>query len=169
MTDTVHHQHWNGTIPKALLARLGEKPAVRDAVLGLGAALRGSLGSRTVELVALRTSAERNCLYTWRGHCQIALGRTLDKREIAAIAFGPVAFDGYDRAILEAVDEVLADRQLSTATLAKVGDRELLLLLTTMFYDVLAAVMRDAEPDELSVADLETPRVAAHWLGRWGR
>jgi AhpD family alkylhydroperoxidase len=164
MKDTVHNQHWNGETPGALLARLGAKPAVRDAVLALGAALRGSLDSRTLEFIALRTSAERDCLYTWRGHCHIALGRTLTKREIAAVASGAAAFEGRDRTILEAVDEILADRRLTAATLAEVGDLELLLLLTTMFYDTLAAIMRDGEPDSLSIADLETPRLAAHWV-----
>jgi alkylhydroperoxidase family enzyme len=161
-------EHWNGEIPVALLRRLGEVPAVGTAMLDLGAALRRSASGRTLESVALRVSARRNCLYTWSGHCRIALGRTeapLNRDEIARIAFGPAAFDGPDRLVLEAVDELLADRRLTKRTRRAIGDRELILAIATSFYDTLATIMRGVEPDALAITGLETPCVAAHSVG----
>ena len=162
---TADQEHWNGETPEALLSRLGKAPEVGSAMLDVGAALRGAATGRMLELVALRVSAKRDCAYTWRGHCRIALKSVeapMTREEIARIAAGPEALVGTDRLVLEAVDEILGRGRLSEATGRSLGDRELVLTIAVCFYETLATVMHGVEPDAQSVIGLETPRVAAN-------
>jgi alkylhydroperoxidase family enzyme len=156
---------WSGLVPEALFGRLEAEPIVGDALCELGDALLKNASGRMLEFVALRTSVARDCLYMWRGHCRIALKRPddpLSPDEIARIA----AFAGSDAAVLAAIDELLSAGRLSARTRSAVGDRELILTIASLFYDTIAIIMRDAEPDEEAVAGLETPAAAARAVAR---
>jgi 3-deoxy-7-phosphoheptulonate synthase len=158
----------HGEVPEALFRRLGEERDVGIALLELGRALRDRIDARTFELVALRCAASRKSLYEWRGHCRIALARDeagLGEDDIARVALGPGAFEGGDRAVLEAVDELLTHRRLSASTRAAIGDLELAVTLAVHFYDTIATVMAGTSPDAAPVLGLGTPHEAAHAVG----
>lgn len=155
---------WKGQVPEALFARLGAEPVVGDAFCALGDALLTTANGRMLEFVALRCSALRDCRYVWRGHCRIALRRSddpLSADEIARIAVGPAAFTGPDVFVLQAIDELLANRRLSAQTRSAIGDRALILTIASLFYDAIATIMQDAEPDAAPTNGLETPAIAA--------
>lgn len=160
---------WQGLVPEALFARLAHEPVVGDALCGLGDALLKSANGRMLEFVALRSSAVRACLYMWRGHCRIALRRSeeaITADDVARIAAGPTAFDGPDASLLEAIDELLAERRLSPRSRSAVGERTLVLTIATLFYETVAIIMHDAEPEADPVDGLETPDAAARSVGR---
>jgi alkylhydroperoxidase family enzyme len=164
-----HRPQWNGLVPEALFRRLSAEPVVGDSLCALGDALLSTADGRMLEFVALRSSAVRDCLYMWRGHCQIAL-RRLDEpitaEEIARIAAGPAAFTGADAAVVQAIDELLDDGCLSAPTRSALGDRALILTIATLFYETIAIVMHDAEPEAEPLDGLETPAAAARAVGR---
>jgi hypothetical protein len=163
---------WSGIFPETLFQRLEGEPTAGAALSGLGDALLATADGRMLEFVALRSAVARDCLYMWRGHCRIALSRPqgrLDEDEIARVALGPSAFTGSDATMLTAIDELLADRRLSAASRRALGDRALLLTIATLFYEAIATIMRDAEPDEEPLEGLETPTAAERSIGRWGR
>jgi alkylhydroperoxidase family enzyme len=163
---------WSGIIPRSLFDRFEAEPVAGAALCGLGDALLGTADGRLLEFVALRSAAARDCLYMWRGHCLIALRRPqgrLTEDEIARVAAGPEALSGRDAAILRGIDELLHDRCLSPATRSAVGGEELILTIATLFYEAIATIMRDAEPDERALPGLETPATAALTVGRWRR
>src|SRR3954468_17314061 len=90
---------WNGLLPRTLFARLERRPVIGAGVRALGDGLRASMDHRTLELIALRVSARRDCLYVWRGHCRIAhlhIDETLTLTDIARVAAGPHALTGRD-------------------------------------------------------------------------
>jgi hypothetical protein len=154
---------WRGIVPRSLFERLEAEPVVGAALCGLGDALLDTADGRMLEFVALRSAAARDCMYMWRGHCRIALRRApgaLTKTDIAGVATGPKALAGFDAALLTAIDELLADRRLSSASRRALGDRELILTIATLFYETVATIMQDAEPDEQPLEGLETPSIA---------
>lgn len=166
---SIRRPQWKGMVPEALFARLAHEPVAGDALCGLGDALLTTAEGRMLSFVALRCGAVRDCLYEWAGHCRIALERPSDRLtadEIGRIAIGPPAFTGTDAEVLQAIDDLLAGRRLNEATRAALGGRELILTIATLFYDTVAAIMGDAEPDAQPVAGLETPAAAARSVGR---
>jgi hypothetical protein len=145
---------WGGLRPRRLLALLACEPVIGPALLALGRALSDVLEPRTLETVALRVSARRDCHYVWRGHCAIAVD-LLGAEEIARIAHGT------DAALVRAVDEILDGRSSSHDPQVRIA---------TGFYDVLCGLLRDTEPedDALPVAGLETPADAARSIASVG-
>lgn len=165
---TAERPQWRGQVPLQLLARLEAEPVIGDGLCGLGDALLAGLDGRLLELVALRVSAVRDCLYVWRGHCAIAIGRpvgALAADEIARLAAGPAALIGEDAAVVQAVDELLARSELAAATRRRIGARALGIVVATRFYDTVATIMRDAESDAAPLDGLETPELAAQGIG----
>jgi alkylhydroperoxidase family enzyme len=161
---------WNGIEPTRLLARLAPEPELRAAFLGLGDSLHARLPGRSIELVALRCGAVRDCLYEWRGHVKIARDRpedALSERDIARVAVGPEAFAGEDELVLRAVDELLFERHLRGTTMRALGrDRALGIELAVAFYDAIAIVMHGAKPDEPPIRGLESPAAARRRVRR---
>lgn len=105
-----------------LLTTLVRNPALARAYLKFSTyVLRDStLSPRVREIVVLRTVHRRNCSYLWSHHIPIAqrAGLTLD--EIAGIRRGEAAND-FDRAVLQAVDEVEDQAVVSDNTWEALG------------------------------------------------
>ena len=165
----VERPQWGGLVPEELFARLEAEPLVGDALCAVGDALLETADGRMLEFVALRASVMRDCLYMWRGHCRTALRRDpepLGMDEIARIAAGRGAPTGPDAPVLAAIDQLLLDRRLSARARRAVGDRALILTIAVLFYETVAIIMRDAEPEAEPIAGLETPAIAARSVGR---
>jgi hypothetical protein len=161
MNELTYPAQWRTLRPRKLIALIQAAGVVGERVDGLGRALMDTLDGRTYETIAIRVMARRRCLYTWRGHCLIALAHPTDPRskaEIAAIAAGTRALHGRDAAVVAAVDEVL-DRREGLPALRRLGDDPLAFLFVTAFYDAVTALMEEdePEPDAPVVPGLETP------------
>ena len=78
----------------------------------------GDLEQRECELVILRVAVHMNAWYEWAAHVDrgLATGLTLD--EIYRVAEGPtaLAWNDKDSMLLNAVDELVTDHSMSTAT-----------------------------------------------------
>ena len=151
---------WGELRPRRLLALLASESVIGPALLALGRALSDVLEPRTLETIALRVSARRDCHYIWRGHCAIAFD-LLGAEGIARIAHGADALSGAHAALVRAVDEILDGRSSS---------HDLQVTIATGFYDVLCGLLGDTEPedDALPVGGLETPADAAHSIASVG-
>jgi 4-carboxymuconolactone decarboxylase len=106
------------------LATLVRHPKLARAFLRFnGYLLYGStLPPRVRELAILRVAHRRECAYEWIHHVEIGKGAGLTDDEIAAVRGGePV--DEFDRAVLDAVDELEDKSQLSDATWAVLCER----------------------------------------------
>lgn len=151
---------WSGLVPEQLFTRLSGEPVIGDAVCELGDALLTSIDGRMLELIALRVSAARSCLYVWSGHCAIALRRpdgALTPDEIACVAVGPSALSGSDAALVQGVDDLLSHGQLGARTREAIGGNALALGIATCFYDMVTMIMSGAPPDAPPIPGLETP------------
>lgn len=156
-------EEWGGRRPYKLFAALQAQPVLGDALYAQGAVLMDEMDHRTHELVALRVGAVRECAYVWAGHVRIANDLGLTRDEIARIAVGPSVFSGRDAAVLWAVDHVLANRRMDPATQRMLGeDGVLSVRIAAKFYETVASIMKDAEPepDVMPVGGVETPAVA---------
>jgi hypothetical protein len=156
------NQHWKDQRPYELFKRLMVQPVIGEAICALGDTIIDELTDRRRELVALRASALRENAYMWRGHCQIARHVGLTLAEIVRVAVGPTVFEGDDAAVLWTVDQVLTNRPIDPATQRMLGEGGMLSVrIAAKFYDMVASVMYDAEPEPgaTPIAGLET---AAH-------
>jgi hypothetical protein len=158
MTST-DPQEWRGKRPQRFLDELAPEPIIGAAFLGNCDAVRVAMEARTLELLALRVSAELECLYSWRGHCRIALDRILSYAEIAGVASGPTAFSGHDADVLWAVDAILDHGYLTSSARSALGDAALSITIATGTYRTVAGLMYDIqpEPDLSEIVGLETP------------
>jgi AhpD family alkylhydroperoxidase len=107
-----------------------------------------ALSPRQRELLVLRVAAVRDCRYEWLQHVVLAGDAGLDGDEIARVAAGPDApgWSPLDRAMVAAVDELLAEARIADETWAVLAaelDRPQLmdLVFTVGAYDVLAMAM----------------------------
>lgn len=141
-------EEWDGRTPQRLFDALKAQPVIGDALCAHGAVLMDEVDHRTRELVALRVSAVRECAYVWSGHVLIAQKLALTPREIQRVAIGPMAYTGRDAAVLWAADHVLARRPIDPVTERVLGKADVLsICVSTMFYDTVASIMRDADPE----------------------
>jgi 3-deoxy-7-phosphoheptulonate synthase len=164
---------WDGMLPGEFFARLGRRPITAAGIVAALDALRESMDDRTLELVALRVSARRDCHYVWRGHVRIAhlnIDAPLSQVEIARIAAGPDALSGRDAAVLRAVDELLDAQRMSDASRRALGDSAVDVLAATYCYELACALMADAAPelDARAIDGLGTPLIAARSVRRPG-
>jgi alkylhydroperoxidase family enzyme len=145
--------------PKGLnaLGLLAHHPQLTTAFHTLvGHVLFGStLTPRDRELLVLRVAALRDAAYEWEQHVILAGDAGLTPEEIARVADGPDA-DGWstrDRAMVRAVDELVADARISDATweALDLGDQQRMdLVFTVGAYEVLAMAFKtfDVELDD---------------------
>jgi 4-carboxymuconolactone decarboxylase len=77
---------------------------------------RGELPLRLRELAILRLAHKRRSAFFWGEHSRIATAGGLSEDDIAGLARGNHEFDGVDRLVLEATDELLADGRAQPAT-----------------------------------------------------
>ena len=121
-------------------------PAMAREFLRFNAFLgqRGELEPRLRELAILRVAARERSAYEWAEHVRIAADTGCCADEIDRAGAGPAGFDGDDRLVLEATDELVDAGRLSAATWSSLADRlgeraaiELLFVVGT--YRMLAA------------------------------
>lgn len=151
---------WKGERPHVFFETIASEPAIGDGLCGLCDALLAAMAPRLRELVALRVSAELECVYAWHGHVRISLGNdVLTRDEIARVAAGPAAFAGHDAAVLQGVDELLHLGRLRGETRATLGEPALAVTIATGTYRTIAWIMAgiDPEPGLAAVPGLETP------------
>jgi alkylhydroperoxidase family enzyme len=139
--------------PKALnvLGTFAHHPELATAYHTLtGHARFGTTPSaRQREVLVLRVAAVRGAEYEWRQHLILAEDVGLSADDVERIAAGPEAdgFEPLDRALVRAVDELVADATITDGTWAELAadldEQQLLdLIFTVGTYDVLAMVMR---------------------------
>lgn len=73
---------------------------------------RSSLPVRWREFAILRVAHVRRSAYEWGQHVKIAVESGITAGEIEQVALGNSGFDGVDRVVLEATDELLGDGRL---------------------------------------------------------
>ncbi|WP_170155945.1 carboxymuconolactone decarboxylase family protein [Umezawaea tangerina] len=118
LQDVLEGSRADGEGRENLFGTLAHHPPLAYAWLGLVRLLThdGLLPARTRELAVLRTSHRLGSAYVWARHAEHAAPLTgLTGAETAAVG-GPVAdhlWSAADRAVLEAVDELVADADLS--------------------------------------------------------
>jgi len=106
------------------LATLVRHPKLTRAFLRFnGYLLYGStLPPRLRELAILRVAHRRGCQYEWVHHVELAKDAGLTDDEIAAVRRGDPA-EQFDRAVVNAVDELEDKSALSDATWSALSDR----------------------------------------------
>ena len=77
---------------------------------------RGELPLRLRELAVLRLAHVRRSVFFWGEHVRVATAGGLSEEDIAGLAAGNDGFDGVDRLVLEATDELLADGHAKPVT-----------------------------------------------------
>ena len=108
-----------------------------------------TLTPRQRELLVLRVAAVRDAEYEWEQHLIQAADAGIEPSEVARVAEGPDA-EGWaplERAMVRAVDELIADATISEETwdalAAELDDQQLMdLVFTVGAYDLLAMAFR---------------------------
>jgi alkylhydroperoxidase family enzyme len=101
-----------------ILGVLARHPEMARVFMSYNAFLlqRGELPLRLRELAILRLAHERRSAFFWGEHVRVALAGGLPDEDIARLARGNAEFDGVDRLVLEATDELLANGRAQAAT-----------------------------------------------------
>jgi 4-carboxymuconolactone decarboxylase len=107
-----------------LMATLARHPKLARPYLRFsGYLLYGStLPARIRELAVLRVAHRRDCAYEWSHHVRMGKEAGLSDAEIAATQTGETA-DGFDRAVIDAVDELDDKSKLSDRTWTALCER----------------------------------------------
>jgi AhpD family alkylhydroperoxidase len=108
-----------------------------------------TLSPRQRELLVLRVATLRRCEYEWAQHAVLAGDVGVSAEEIDRVAAGPDApgWSGFERSMLTAVDELIAEGSVSDATwralAADLDEQQLMdLVFTVGAYEVLAMALR---------------------------
>lgn len=114
----------------------------------------GSLPRRDTELVILRVAHLRGCAYEFEHHVRLGRRAGIGATDIERVKQGPDAWSGRERALLRAVDALIADRDLDDVTWAELREhldeaRAVEFLLLVGHYDMLATFLNTlrVEPD----------------------
>jgi 4-carboxymuconolactone decarboxylase len=83
---------------------------------------QGELPLRLRELAVLRIAHARRSAFFWGEHFRIATAGGLSEEDIARLARGNTEFDGVDRLVLKATDEMIADGRAKPATWQRLVD-----------------------------------------------
>lgn len=107
-----------------LMATLARHPKLARSYLRYsGYLLYGStLPARVRELAILRVAHRRDCAYEWSHHVRMGREAGLSDTEIAAARTGEAA-DGFDRAVIDAVDELDEKSNVSDRTWTALCER----------------------------------------------
>ncbi len=108
-----------------------------------------SLSSRQYELAVLRVATLTDAAYEWEHHVVTAMEAGLDEEEIDRVRGGSDAtgWSHEEAALLQAVDECIADRCIRESTLDALGDsclpeQVLDIIATVTMYHAMAIVTR---------------------------
>jgi AhpD family alkylhydroperoxidase len=106
------------------LSTLARHPALTKAFLKFSNYLlfRSTLDARLRELAVLRVADRKGCEYEWAHHVFIGKAEGLTDDDIAGIQRGE-ANDPFDQTVLDAVDELDEQSQISDATWAALCER----------------------------------------------
>lgn len=111
-----------------------------------------TLTERHREMVILRVGAVRESSYEWAQHLSLAQDVGMTETEIGCVSFGPKApiWDERDRAVLQAVDELLVDGEISASIwqplAAQFTTRQILdLIFTVGSYDTMSKMTRSLQ------------------------
>ena len=101
-----------------ILGVLARHPEMARVFMSYNAFLlqRGELPLRLRELAVLRLAHTRRSTFFWGEHFRVATAGGVPEDDIAKLARGNDEFDGADRLVLEATDEMLADGRAEPAT-----------------------------------------------------
>jgi alkylhydroperoxidase family enzyme len=101
-----------------ILGVLAQHPEMAREFLAYNAFLlqRGEVPLRLRELAILRLAHARRSAFFWGEHVRVALAGGLSDDDIARLARGSGEFDGVDRLVLEATDQLLADGRADATT-----------------------------------------------------
>lgn len=101
-----------------ILGVLARHPEMARVFMSYNAFLlqRGELPLRMRELAILRLAHVRRSAFFWGEHVRVALTGGLPAEDIARLARGNAEFDGVDRLVLEATDELLTKGRVHAAT-----------------------------------------------------
>jgi 4-carboxymuconolactone decarboxylase len=107
-----------------LLSTLVRHPDLCRAFLRFNGYLlmSSTLPARERELIILRVAHRRSCAYEWAHHIKLGKKAGLSDADIAAVQAGDPT-DEYDRALLNAVDELDEKSNLSDQTWAALSER----------------------------------------------
>nr|WP_090273761.1 carboxymuconolactone decarboxylase family protein [Mycolicibacterium komanii]CRL66648.1 carboxymuconolactone decarboxylase [Mycolicibacterium komanii] len=107
-----------------IIGVLARHPKMAQKFLAYNAFLlqRGELSLRLRELAVLRLAHARRSSFFWGEHVKMAKGGGLTDDDIARITRGNTEFDGVDRLVLEATDELLADGRAAPNTWRRLVD-----------------------------------------------
>jgi 4-carboxymuconolactone decarboxylase len=131
---------WEIATYSNLMTTLANHPPLGLAYLGFGRQVmeRSTLPDRARELLTLRIAAVNDTSYVWHNHVETAREAGINDAEIEAIRTGPAApvWPDGDRALLRAVDQILArgrvDDQTWAALVALYDTRQLMDLVFTV-------------------------------------
>ena len=101
-----------------ILGVLARHPKMAESFMSYNAFLlqRGELPLRLRELAILRLAHARRSAFFWGEHVRVATAGGLSEDDIDSLARGNDEFDGVDRLVLEATDEMLAKGRAQAAT-----------------------------------------------------
>jgi 4-carboxymuconolactone decarboxylase len=101
-----------------ILGVLARHPKMAQVFMSYNAFLlqRGELPLRLRELAILRVAHARRSAFFWGEHVRVATAGGLSEEDIAGLARGNDEFDGVDRLILDATDELIARGRAGPAT-----------------------------------------------------
>src|SRR5262249_61727364 len=109
-----------------VLGTLAQHPALMQAYHTFNGHIlyTNSLDARQRELLILRVAARRGAEYEWRQHVHIARDLGFGDDDIERIAEGPQAagWSPLDAAMLRAVDELVADAEITEGTWNELAD-----------------------------------------------
>ena len=142
-----------GDRPKGLnvLGTLARHPALARAYHTFNGHVQfaTTLSVRQRELLVLRVAAVRQADYEWAQHAVLAGDAGIDPDEVARVADGPDApgWSALERAMLQAVDELVRDAEVADGTwavlAAELDEQQLMdLIFTVGAYDLLAMALR---------------------------
>jgi 4-carboxymuconolactone decarboxylase len=107
-----------------ILGVLARHPQMAEVFMSYNAFLlqRGELSLRLRELAILRLAHARRSAFFWGEHVRVATTGGLSEGDIASLARGNNEFDGVDRLVLEATDEMLANGRARATTWQRLVD-----------------------------------------------
>jgi len=107
-----------------ILGVLARHPAMAREFMTHNAFLlqRGELPLRLRELAILRLAHTRRSVFFWGEHVRVATAGGLPEADIVRLAEGNDGFDGLDRLVLEATDELLARGRAAPETWRRLVD-----------------------------------------------
>lgn len=107
-----------------IIGVLARHPKMAQKFLAYNAFLlqRGELSLRLRELAVLRLAHAHRSSFFWGEHVKVAKAGGLSDDDIARITRGNTEFDGVDRLVLEATDELLADGRAAPAIWRRLVD-----------------------------------------------